>query len=329
MTLNNVIKTAYKFEAKYNLKLASYGLGSIRPGSAYRGSSGAIEKSKFEKITDFASVTIPEFELFLKNIIPALKQMEKEYQKAIKLSDKGQNDLEGIAINNGIDWKQGMPIPEELESVMLSSIMRVDPVKNYFTKIASASSLNFIATKIALANRQLSFFERLKDKARSFFGGKKSDEEIPQTEPGPMLSPGLDMDLQRNKAFDLESKLQEMMSYVDSYIALYKSFYSRPTLVKLNELVTLAPKFRKIFEKVKTEVSQLKNLVSPSEKDIELQFFNDERTLEKEDSLSKSNITSICSHLMKDPDLTDPNNVKRAISLYKILENKLKSINAL
>jgi hypothetical protein len=143
-----------------------------------------------------------------------------------------------------------------------------------------------------------------------------------------MLSPGLDMDLQRNKAFDLEDKLKEVMSYIDSYIALYKSFYSRPTLVKLNELIDLAPKFKKIFEKVKTDVYQLKNLVRPSEKDIELQFFNSERTLE-EDALSKSNITSICSYLMKDPDLTDPNNVKRAISLYKILENKLKSINAL
>lgn len=328
MSLNKLLKIASNFENKY--KLAGHGLGSISPGSGYRGYTGPIKDSKFNQIKDFALITIPEFESFLKEIVPALKEMQKQYLLAEKRGLSGESSLEELASMEGIDWKwtkinRNQPIPQELEIVMLKSLMNVGPLQNYFTKIASSKSINFIAAKLAAANEKLAFFQKLKEKAKSFFGGKKMDyEEIPETEEGPLMSPGISIDLERKKVFDLEDKLKDLMSYIDKYISLYKNFYSNPTLEKCKELIRKSSEYYDLYDQVKTDISQLNNLVNPSEKDIELDFFGSSRSLE-----DKSNMTSIMSYLMKDPELNDPNNIRRALTLYRILEDKLSSVNAL
>lgn len=334
MSLNKVIRLASAIQEKYIIDadwdqhnamlkksaFGGHGGGSIGSGSAYRGSVSGKE-SELEKIKEFALITIPEFEAFIKNIVPALRQMEKEFNKAVKLSDKGQNDLEGIAIMNNIPWRRGLLIPEALESVMLQSIMKVDPVKSYFTKIASERSSAFIAAKIALANRHLSFFERLKDKAKSIFN-KKPDVDM-ETESESVFSPGLDIQLELNKVSDLKDKLENIMKYIEKYIASYKSFYEYPTIEKLHYLIDESTGFDYYYSFVKSDIKQLQNLVNPTENLTDLWF-------ESDTSLDgKSVVTSILSYLMRDPNLNDPNNVKRALRLYHILENKLRDLGAL
>ena len=334
MSLNKVIRLASVIQDKYIIDtdqdhysnvirksaFGGHGGGSLGSGSAYRGSVSG-EENDFEKVKEFALVTIPEFELFIKNIVPALRQMEREFNKAVKLSDKGQNDLEGIALMNNIDWKRGMPISEDLESAMLKSIMSVSPVKNYFTKIASESSSAFIAAKIALANRHLSFFEKLKDKAKSLFS-KKPDPDM-EAESESVFSPGLDIQLEVNKVSDLKDKLKNIMSYIDSYIVSYKDFYNYPTIEKLHYLLDESKGFNYYYSIVKSDIKELQNLVNPNEKLTDLWFESDT------DLQGKSVVTSILSYLMRDPNLNDPNNVKRALRLYHILEDKLKALGAL
>ena len=296
-----------------------HGSSFSSPGYASGVGSQLGTETEFTKINDFVLKTIPEFELFLKNIVPALKEMKRQYVKAIKESKTRSNNLKDLAEINNISWDWGQEIPEELQTVMLSSLMMIDPVGNYFTKIASLDVRSAIAFKLALANRSLSFFDRMKDKAKSFFG-KKSPVE---SESESVYSPGLDISLERKKTFELKDLLKDIMPYVYSFIDQYKDFYNTPTLSKLDNLLYDSQKFNELLAPIKSEVKQLQEFVTPSMETAEELFFEGE-------SLSdKSSMGSLLSYIMRDPDLSNPLNVKRALKLHRMLGEKLRNIGAL